>query len=321
MRDAIGPTMKTSLASGLLGSTSFVSLVSLLCLPCLLGLAGVAHARTDVFVHGRNTGVPDVPDYWHLGYTDGSDGVRAFTGDDAETQYTYGYDSSQSWMDLSTDSMPVCQLTEAMLSAPGTDIAIITHSAGGLVALYMMAVAQNGWANHCNVSPAAALSWTTFVVPVAGPFRGSEIANAVYGKTGGNFLQKLCGTVAGSVSNLVFNEANRMTYALQTSYVNNNYASLTAYGSFSAIYENFGTGTGGDDGTSLSAAAYCASLEANNDGVVGPSSATGCARGTKMGTNCLPGGHVGWSDAVSHSSSRRNDYNVFAANVWANSPY
>lgn len=273
-------------------------------------LASTAQARTVVFVHGRNQGPADTTDYWHNGGY-GDNGIAAFTGNNSEGNYVYAYDATVAWSDLSTNSTPVCQLTNAMYNAPGTDQVMLTHSAGGNVAAYMLAVAQNGWANGCSVSPASARSWATYFVPVAGAFRGSELANAVYGHTGGNFLQQLCGTVAGSLANLLFNQASAMTYTLQTSYVQNNYNSMVAYGSYGSIYKNWGTATSGDDSTAMAGAAYCAGMPSPYDGVVAVYSAS----------YGIPGGHTGWSDSVGHSSNRRNDYKTFAANVWAYNPY
>ena len=273
------------------------------------GIASTADARTVVFVHGRNQGPADTTNYWHNGgYSD--NGITAFTGNNSEGNYVYAYDATMAWSDLSTNSTPVCALTNAMYNAPGTDQAVVTHSAGGNVAIYMLAVAQNGWANGCSVKPSSAKVWTTYVVPVAGVWRGSELANAVYGHTGGNFLQQLCGTVAGSLANLLFNQASSMTYALQTSYVQNNYASLVAYGSYGSIYLNWGTTADGDDSTAMKGAAWCAGMP-TNDGVVGVYSAS----------YGIPGSHAGWSDSVGHSSNRRNDYKTYAANVWAHNPY
>jgi hypothetical protein len=310
-------------------------------------------ASRDIFVHGRNSGVADINDYWHVGYGGNNDGVLGFTGGNqttyaSEPSYTYGYDASQAW-DSNASGGPACQLVQALYRAPGTNFALIGHSAGGPVALYTLSAAKKGWLStsscgtctyssgsttQCN--PGTAITWASYVIPVAAPFRGTEVADAVYGHTGGNFLQELCGTVAGSVANLVFNEASPMTYELQTSYMNNNQSNITSYGTFSAIYASFGTSTGGDDGTALSGAAYCANLESNNDGFISANSATGCARGTSINWNvgpmpCLPntGGtdshgystHVGWWDGVSHSSNRRDDYNTFATHVFQYSPY
>ena len=281
----------------------------------------VASARVDVFVHGRNSGTSDVTDYWHVGAGANNDGVLGFTGANTEGNYTYAYDATASWSNLSADTMPVCALTNAMYNAPGTDMALITHSAGGMSALYMLAVAQNGWANSCSTPPATAKAWATYVVPTAGPFRGAQVADAVYGGTSGNWLQIACGTVAGAISNLLFNQATDMTWALQRSFMANNFASLTAYGTYGSIYQNAGTGTGGDDGTVLGLAASCAGEEGTNDGFVSCNSGMGAPKGSTCGTNGLPGGHVGWYDGVSHSSNRRNDYNTFATHVWNQNPY
>ena len=271
--------------------------------------SSIASARVSVFVHGRNQGPADVVDYWHVGGS--GDGVYAFSGNNAESHYTYSYDASVAWSDLSNNNTPVCQLTNAMYNAPGTDMATVTHSAGGLVAAYALAVAQNGWENSCAHSPASARSWMTYFVPVAAPFRGSELADRVYGHTAGNFLQKICGGVAGALSNLMFNQSNAMTWALQTSMVQQNYGNLTAYGSYSAIYQNWGTTTSGDDQFAMDAATTCGFMPGAHDGVVAEYSAS----------YAIPGGHKGWHDAVGHSSNRRNDYRSFATNVWNSNPY
>jgi hypothetical protein len=131
----------------------------------------------------------------------------------------------------------------------------------------------------------------------------------VYGGTGGNFLQQACGTVAGALSNLLFNQATSMTWALQTSMVQNNFGSLTAYGSF-PIHTNWGTSNDGDDSLAMKGAALCTGMP-QNDGVVAVYSAS----------YAIPNKVAGWSDSVGHSSNRRNDYRSFGANVWAYNPY
>jgi hypothetical protein len=294
----------------------------------LLLIPSVASARVDVFVHGRNQGPANTADYWHNGgYSD--NGITAFTGNNSEGNFVYSYNASYSWSNLSSNTMPVCALTKALDDAPGTDMAVLSHSAGGAVVAYMMAIAQNGWAHSCAVAPATARPWVTYFLPIASPFRGTEVANAVYGNTSGNWFQSTCAWVAGSIANLVFNETSEMTWALQTSNMNSMYAQMTAYGSFSAIYEQIGRGNGGDDSTGLWWAQYCSNIEGScgllctpaNDGIVSQNSAAGCARGTTIGTQCLPGGHFGWTDTVGHSSNRRNNYQTFAANVWSHNPY
>jgi hypothetical protein len=294
----------------------------------VLLISSVAHARNDVFVHGRNQGPADVANYWHNGgYSD--NGITAFTGNNAEGNYVYAYDATKSWSNLASNSYPVCALTQAMYNTPGTDMAVISHSAGGNVSVYMLAVAQNGWANSCSVSPASARAWATYVINVAPSFRGSSVADAVYGQTSGNWFQQTCGSIAGSVANLLFNQTSDMTWGLTTNMMNSNFASMTAYGSYGSIYIQKGSSNKGDDSTGLWWAQYCSNLEGacglgctpNNDGFVSQNSAYGCARGTSVGTMCMPYAHTGWTDAVGHSSNRRNDYLSFAANVWANNPY
>jgi hypothetical protein len=283
-------------------------------------LPAVASARVDVFVHGRNQGVANVTDYWHNGgYSD--NGITAFTGNNSEGNYVYAYDAYYSFTNVSDDSKPICALTEAMNSAPGTDMALISHSAGGPVVALMLAYAQNGWAHSCNVAPATAAPWTTYFIAVASPFRGTEIANAIYGNTSGSWLQQTCQWVAGSIANLAFNQASDMTWALQTTQMNSWFGSVTAYGSFSALYEQRGSSNSGDDSTGLYWAAKCGNVESPNDGFISENSADGCVRGSSTGSNCMPGGHIGWTDSVGHSSNRRNDYRSFAANVWAANPY
>lgn len=281
--------------------------------------SSAASARTDVFVHGRNSGTSDVTDYWHI--NGNGDGTYGFSGNKAETVYTYAYDATKSWSNLSSNTMPVCALTAAMNSAPGTDMALITHSAGGMSALYMLAAAQNGWATSCATSPATAKTWATYVIPNAAPIRGAQVADAVYGNTSGSWLQGACGTVAGSIANLLFNQASDMTWALQRSFMANNFAGLTSYGSYASIYLQAGSGTGGDDSFALNTAQWCAGEESNNDGFVSANSAFGATKGSALGTVGIPGGHAGWRDGVSHSSNRRNDYNSFATNVWNKNPY
>ncbi len=288
----------------------------------------VASARVDVFVHGRNQGAADTVNYWHNGGY-GDNGITSFTGNNTEGNYVYGYDASMSFTNLSSDSMPVCALTAAMNAAPGTDMAVITHSAGGPVATYMLAVAQNGWANSCATSPSSAKAWTTYVIAVASPFRGTEVANSIYGGTSGSWLQSTCGWMAGTIANLAFNQSSDMTWALQTSQMNSWFNSITAYGSYSSLYEQMGTSNKGDDSTGLWWAQYCANVEGacglgctpSNDGFISQNSAAGCTRGSSNGTNCMPGGHIGVRIAAGHSSNRRNDYNSFAANVWNANPY
>ncbi len=293
----------------------------------VLATSSIASARVDVFVHGRNTGTANVSDYWHIGGSD--DGVYAFTGNNSEGNYTYGYDASYSYTNMGDNSKPVCQLTQAIWNAPGTDMALITHSAGGPVALYMMAAAQNGWATGCTYSPGSVKQYVTYIITVAAPMRGTEVADAIYGHTSGNWFQSTCGSIAGAIANLAFNQASDMTWALQTSYMNQYWGSITAYGSFSAIYNNGGTSNAGDDSTGLWWAQYCANVEGacgmfctpSNDGFISQNSANGCVRGTAGGSNCLPGGHRKWFGPSGHSSNRRNNTGNAAANVWAYNPY
>lgn len=268
-----------------------------------------ASARTNVFVHGRNSGYADTTDYWHVNGS--GDGVAGFTGGGQRGNWVYAYDATQSWSDLSADNMPVCQLADNIYAEPDADVVLLTHSAGGNVAAYFLAVAHNGWATSCAHQPNTQSSYVTYFIPVAAPFRGSELADRVYGHTGGNFLQQICGSVAGALANLLFNQASNMTWALQTSMVQNNYGSLTAYGGFSAIYQQWGTSTAGDDSTAMSTAIACGFMPSPNDGVVAQYSAS----------YGIPGGHQGWHDSVGHSSNRRNDYRSFATNVWNNNPY
>ena len=291
-----------------------------------LMVSSEASARTDVFVHGFNPTNANQPAYWNIGTT--GDGVYGFSGNGAETAYNYDYDSTRSWSDVSDNTAPVCALTNAMNLAPGTDMALIAHSAGGNVVSYMLAAAQNGWATSCTVTPRTAKAWATYVVTSASPFRGTEMADSIYGHGGGGFFQSACQTLGAGVASLVINSANSMTWSLQTSFCNTNFTSLTSYGTYGSIYENGGTGVGGDDGTALQAAGYCANLEGagvfstnGSDGVVSANSAAGCARGTTVGTQCMPNGHRSWFDGVSHSSNRRNTYNSFATQVWNNNPY
>lgn len=304
--------------------------ISMLTILAATSIASNAFARVDLFVHGRNMSQANVTDYWHIGQA--GDAIAAFTGNNSEGNYTYGYDTTYSYSNLSDDTKPVCALTHALMNAPGTDFALISHSAGGPTTSYMMAWAFNykAWGSSgCTYQPQDVVSWVTYWIPVAAPFRGTEVANAIYGNTSGNWLQSLCGSAAGAIANLVFNQASDMTWALQTSFMNNGFNSLTAYGSFSAVYQQYGTANKGDDSTGLWWAQYCANVEGacglgctpRNDGFISPNSANGCARGTAVGTNCMPGGHAGWHDAVGHSSNRRNDYLSFAANVWAYNPY
>src|SRR4051812_17326554 len=85
---------------------------------CLLG-SSVSFARNDVFVHGRNQGPANLTDYWHNGgFSD--NGITAFTGNNAEGNYLFAYDATQSWSDLSSSTKPVCALTQAMYNTPGT---------------------------------------------------------------------------------------------------------------------------------------------------------------------------------------------------------
>jgi hypothetical protein len=292
----------------------------------------VASARGTVFVHGRNNGSSDVNDYWHVGYGANNDGVYGFNNNGAEQAYTYSYDATASWKDVSTNTKPVCALTSALNAAPGTDFAIITHSAGGMAAVYLLALAQNGTPTSCSVSPATAKTWMTYVISNAAPFRGAQVADAVYGGTSGNWLQHLCSSVAGSVANLLFNQQTPMTYSLTRSYMGSNFSitsgvpGLTNYGAYGSLYQQAGWGRNGDDSLALGTAQSCAGEEGNNDGFVSANSAMGNAKGTALDSfghfqNGMPNGHVGWYDSVSHSSNRRNDQQTFATNVWNSNPY
>jgi hypothetical protein len=283
-----------------------------------MSVSAVASAHTSrpvVFVHGRNSGPANIQDYWHNGgYSD--NGINAFIGvtagsSTADTAYPYAYDASQAW-DSTASGSPICALTQQMNDAPGYDIAILTHSAGGVVAAYMLTAAQRGDFTSCNISPANARSWTTYVVAIASPYRGSELADAVYGQSGGNFLQKLCGTVAGSLANLLFNQASAMTNGLRTGYMqsSNAYAEITGY-SFSGISENWGTYAGGDDATAMQGAAWCAGMPSSNDGVVAAYSAS----------YQMPGAVLRYHDNVGHSSNRRDDYGYYAEWIWNQNPY
>jgi len=322
-------------------------IVQLSAIVALGALPTLASARVDIFVHGRNSGSADVSNYWTtspktvwpgaINSTGANDGASAFSGGaNGEGTYAYGYDASKSYSNLADNSMPGCQFNQAVWYAPGIDFAVISHSAGGPVVSYMLA-----WAHHpewgltgCAYQPKDIVGYITYFIPVAAPFRGTTVADAIYGNSSGNWAQYACGTAAGFFANLVFNQASDMTWALQESQITGTwFNSLTAY-AFSAVYQQGGTSTNGDDSTGLRWAQYCANVEggsgwatfspnapAHNDGFISQNSANGCGRGTAWGTNCMPGGHVGWFDSVSHSSNRRNDTQSFAVNVWNRNPY
>ena len=66
-------------------------------------------------------------------------------------------------------------------------------------------------------------------------------ANAGFGATGEGGGVYLGNNSNPSLANLLFNQASAMTASLQTSYVQQNYGSLTAYGTYASIWSNWGT--------------------------------------------------------------------------------
>jgi hypothetical protein len=302
--------------------------------------SSVASATVLAFVHGRNSGTPTAAegcDYWgspisgssciSAGSNGASTADSASPFSDKSAYWEMGwtvsdpvirYDATQAWWSDTSSTDPICALAAQINASGQTSVHIYAHSAGTLVTAGLLTDAANNWSvcGDGGASVRAAANRITMVGLIAGPLRGTKVADAVYGHltaNGGNplsdFFHNLCGNSVGSIANTFFDQSSSMTYALQSAQVQNNAGWMNNLAG-KTTYLFWGTSaSNGDDAitnTALAAAASCGGL-GQNDGLVESWSARACVDSSCCSKIAGYGSEVAggaWSN-VNHSANRR----------------